>query len=172
MSLIGIETQRLTPSMTNERNRRSTHAARRAVRVLLLFSVFLLAALGGGFSDGGDGAFAAKPPGGTNDPYAWTLVADNVGLVVRQQSPYNCRFVVDDTCVVNPLRPQCLWNVDDQATYWGRGYLDAGVTRSQSRCLILDNTGQTPFWLNLTAPSSDLVVTFSDDPGDVAEGQA
>lgn len=70
-------------------------------------------------------------------------------------------FVENQPDAVNPT--DCFWTFDDNWQAFGSGYMDAGASIVRSHCLVADWTAHQ-LGINITAPSSSLVVTFRYDP--------
>lgn len=114
-------------------------------------------------------AQAARPPGG-NEPLTFTLDWTSVGCTVEQQTIYLYGIEHrDDPCpgpfvVNNPTvgtADVCAWTVDDAQSYVGSGSVDKDTSTSASLCLIVDGTHWHMVEYSVSAPTSDLVVTFN-----------
>lgn len=112
---------------------------------------------------------AAKPVGGGNDPFVWTLQNRDVAGLVEQQSStiyYDCPDFGADGCVWNPTAygptqygQACLWDIDDNFMVWAtEGILAVGTT-TFTQCRIADSAYKLT-GLILRAKSPDLVVTI------------
>lgn len=138
----------------------------------LLLAILCLALLPGT-------AHAAKPPGGSGtQPLTWAISGSvQFDNPIEQQTDWP--FPADlAEWVINPT-DDCVWDVDDNYTYFGYGSVVAGSNASISQCFVSDptsiyktNYGHTAYWsqahkylaFSLSAPKPGLVVTVCYTP--------